>query len=180
MLLIVEKKLISGGRFGIARKTCFPGRRCSQTRVYQRSMSNFSNFLSFGVSLSFLLPVMLSCFLFFCVSLSMCNPRSLVQAVSFAVWRSSSRRGPESSRWATRAQQGSSTANQFCTVWPYNTLIFRELSLSFFLYLLFSFSVSLILCLLNADRQKDTQYSSEGRAFVPGSQFALVLLCFTV
>lgn len=37
--------------------------------------------------------------------------------------------------------------------------------------------------LLNSDRQKNThvwQCSSEGRAFVPGSQFVLVLLCFTV
>lgn len=44
----------------------------------------------------------------------------------------------------------------------------------------FSFCVSLILCLLNADRQNDTQCSREGRAFVPGIQFVLVLLCFTV
>lgn len=116
--------------------------------------------------------------LFLCFSLHLLGV--LCKAVSCAVRQSSSGRGPESSRWATRAQQGSSTAHQLCTVWLYSTLISRGLGVSFFPCLSFSFSVCLILCLLNGDRQKNTQRSSEGRASVPDSQFVLVLLCFTV
>lgn len=64
------------------------------------------------------------------------------------------------------------------TMTPHYTHLQRTQSL------LLSISLVFISCLLYfvslKCRHKDTQCSNEGRAFVPGSQFALVLLCFTV
>lgn len=122
---------------------------------------------------------MLSCF---CSSSLLLHP---VESRQCAVWQSSGRWGPESSRWATGAQQGSSfpssAEHQSCTVWPYSTLISRGVRLSFPVALFHFVCVSFCVSWMQTDRKTHVwQCSSEGRAFVPVSQFVLVLLCFTV
>lgn len=137
-------------------------------------------------SLWFSPPVVLSCFQFFSVFSPVLLEPMEHCARRCAVWQSSSssRWGPDSSRWVSRAQRGSSfpsfAAHRSTTAWPYCTLISGGRCLSFFVCL--AFSLSTTLHFVSPDKQKTHvwQRSSEGRAFVPGSRFVLVLLCFIV